>query len=83
MTYIQEVEFNSNFLDSLPLPKPENGENLLRYEKKIEEMFEHSEMPEEMQGCILNFMDSYDLGKYLERRFGVKIQEEITYAIVS
>lgn len=82
MTLEEEIEYNEEILDNLPLPKPERWTRISDYIDKIEEMFKDIELPSEMQGELLNFLSQNELADYLHRRFGVTTREEFTIYIV-
>ena len=68
-------------LDSLDLPEPKQGEDLYDYKDRVKEQFKDIELPPEMQGELFNVMNTYEFGKYLHKRYGWIIHEDVTYYI--
>lgn len=74
---IDYEQLNKDFLDTLPLRKPEKGENVLDYRDWMEKEFQGVKIPEELHGCLLDWLDDYDFGLYLGKRFGMFCDEKI------
>lgn len=74
---IDYEKINKDFLDTLPLRKPEKGEDVRDYRYWMEEEFADVEIPEELHGDLLDAFNDYDLGLYLEKRFKMACCEEI------
>ena len=73
---------NIELLDSLDLPKPEIGEEVYDYMNSVQGMFENLELPPEYRGNMFEFVDDQlTLGRYLEKRFNMTLEEEIRYVM--
>lgn len=70
-------QLNRDFLDTLPLRKPEKGENVRDYREWVEETFKDVDIPDQLHGDMFDWLDDYDFGLYLEKRFGMFCAEEI------
>lgn len=74
-------QLNRDFLDTLDLPEPEFGETVADYVDRAECKFDGIEMPEELHGCIFDYLDYMEIGNYLVKRFSnvlSHVEEEVT-----
>lgn len=70
MSYEEEIKFNEDFLDTLNLDPPDYAEEITDWCVRMEDKCKVIELPPELQNCLFNFMDSYDIKDYILRRFG-------------
>lgn len=82
MTYKEEIKISIDFFDTIDFKrfiKPGERIELQDFENSIEEYYgNHRELlPEVFQGYVFNFVNDYELGQYLEKRYGWKICEEV------
>lgn len=80
--YYKKIEENKEILDRLDLPKPERGEDVWDYTDRVEEMFKNVTLPEDYDGNLFNYLDSYDLGDYLGDRFNMICEEEVRHILL-
>lgn len=75
---------NEELLDTLDLKKyVEKSIYVDRIMNAIEEDYENSDvLPEDFRGCIFNWMDQYDVAKYLAYRYKKTFREEETIRYV-
>ncbi len=78
MSWEEEVEFNKQFVDSLPLRVPLAGEDLDDYIGEMEEAFKN-QFPPELEGCLFNFLSFEESIEYLAKRFHKRIYEVTKY----
>lgn len=76
MSYEEEIKFNTDFLDTLDLDPPKQWEEVDDWVTRMEDKFEYLNVktPAELQGEIFGFMDSWDIGKYVTKRFGGQLK---------
>ena len=74
LTFMKEIEKNEKFLDALNLDAPYKGEEIQEWKDRMREFICKSciQLPADMEGELFNFMDNYDIEKYVKKRFGVK-----------
>lgn len=75
---------NEKFLDTLDLKKYiKNSFYVDRIIDEIEEDYDGSDiLPEDFGGCVFNWMDQYDVAKYLAYRYCKTFREEETVRYV-
>ena len=75
---------NEKFLDTLDLKKYiENSFYVDKIIDEIEEDYENSDiLPKEFGGCVFNWMDQYEVAKYLAYRYCKTFREEETIRYV-
>ena len=78
MNWQEEIEFNKQFVDSLPLREPRAGEDLEDYIDEMEEHFK-DQFPSKLQGCLFNFLSFEESIEYLEKRFHKCVYAVIKY----
>ena len=69
---------NKEILDGLDLPKPEYGEEVWDYADRVCEIFKDIILPDDY-GNLFEWLDAFDIGKYLEQRFGMDCEEVIKF----
>ena len=77
----ENAELNKQVLDKIEFPKPDQGENFHEYLERVEDQYSTMELPPELKGNLFNFLDTYELGEYLKKRYGWSVEEEIQYYI--
>lgn len=80
--YYKKIEENKKLLDTLDLPKPEIGEDVWDYADRVEVRFKNVTLPEDYDGNLFNYLDTYDLGDYLGDRFNMICEEEIRHILL-
>lgn len=74
LTFMEEIEKNEKFLDTLNLGAPYKGEELQEWKNRMRELICKSciQLPADMDEELFNWMDDYDIEGYVKKRFGVK-----------
>ena len=78
MNWQEEVEFNKQFVDSLPLREPRVGEDAEEYIDEMAECFKNK-LPPELEGCLFNFLSFEESVEYLAQRFHKRAFESVRY----
>lgn len=80
LSYKEQIELNEKLLDKIDLDK-----YIKEYEfvddmfSAISDDYDDSDiLPEEFQGCVFNFIDDYELGEYLAKRYNLDLREQFT-----
>ena len=74
LTFMGEVKKNEKILDALNLDAPYEGEEIQEWKDRMRELVCKSciQLPADMDEELFNFMDDYDIEKYILNRFGGK-----------
>ena len=77
----REEELNKKYLDSLDLSSYLSQSNdALTIIDLIEKDYDDSDdLPVELEGCIFNFLGNEDVVYYLADRYGLHVNEQVTY----
>jgi len=77
LSYKEQLRINEEFLDTLDLSKYiEKYEYVDDMHSAISDDYDNSEeLPEIFEGCVLNFMDDYELAEYLAKRYDLRLEE--------
>ena len=78
LTYLGEIKKNEKILDTLNLDAPYEGEELQEWKDRMREFIckSHIQLPADMDEELFNWMDDYDIERYVKKRFGVKSRIE-------
>ena len=68
-------------MNKLPLPEPEQGEDIWHYRDRLEEQFNSSDLPAPFEGELFNFINEVEFGDYLSQYRNIYVQEEIKYTL--
>lgn len=68
-------EENIAFLNTLNLPKPEEGEKIREYSIRAQNMLDDIIVPADYEGDLFYWLEFYDVGEYLDDRFGIVMDE--------
>ena len=71
-------KINRGFLDTIDFkPYLDKYEEIHELREAFENDYDNSnQLPEELQGCVLDTLDTYDFIEYLKTRYNLNIREE-------
>ena len=91
LSYNEMMKISKEFYDTIDFEEFLKDKSLLSTDISVEKLVEllenyynsnHPELlPEQFQGCFLNFMNTEEFGNYIAERYGYRIEErvEVTY----
>lgn len=86
MDYEEGLSYNERVLDTIDIkPYLTKGVDIREVQDQLEDDYGHIVKDDYcMEGELFNFMDTYDFKRYLEYRYGIKINywEEVHYEII-
>lgn len=76
LTFMGEIEKNEKILNLLNLDAPYRGEELQEWKDRMRELIRELgiQLPADMDGELFNWMDDYDIERYVKKRFGGRTQ---------
>ena len=79
--FLSEEELNKKYLDTLDLSEYISKSNDVKtIIDLIEKDYDDSDkLPQELDGCIFNFLGIDEIAYYLAGRYGLKVNEQVVY----
>ena len=82
MTYYEMIKVSYEFFDTIDFRqyiKPGERIELQDLIDSVDDYYDNhpDQLPEMFQGFVFNFVSDYELGQYLEKRYGWKAHEEV------